>query len=85
VVCGRTNGIWSFGSGPRGKGGGVQIAVDVIVELVVVEMVSRVEVKVTVLVDVVNTGGGVIVAVTEIVSSSERPSLRAREACCRSN
>jgi hypothetical protein len=45
----------------------VHIAVDMIVELVVVETVCIVDVKLIVFVDVVNTGDGITVVVTEIV------------------
>ena len=45
----------------------MHIAVDMIVELVVVETVCIVDVKLIVFVDVVNTGDGITVVVTEIV------------------
>lgn len=67
VVCGSTHATCSFGSGARGNGGGVQIAVDVMVELVVVEMVLIVDVKVIVRVAVVNLGEGKKVDVKDIV------------------
>lgn len=67
VVCGNTKGTCNFGSLARGKGGGVQMAVDQSVEVVVLESVYIVDEKVIVRVAVVNTGAGKKVEVKDNV------------------
>jgi len=58
-VCGRASTFCNAGSAPLGNGGGVQTAVDVRVELVVVDIVLRVEVNEIVFVTVLYVGGGI--------------------------